>query len=167
MIRFNPFTSYLTKNIRNIQEIKNILRQYDYNNSIRRTPIIYLTEFNEIDNYYAIENVIRDQLVKKFRYEVSIKGNTLPTLSGVRDSSIDIKYYLRRHKPEFVLKEDRQTYYLENKNCTLIRLWYERKLEKTEVNVLMEKGSFNHSYVISINHEHTFEEAKNNDNCSF
>lgn len=160
MLRFNPFTSPITKNNINVKDIINILQQYSYNNRIRRTPQIYLTEYNEMDNYYAIENEIPEQLVK----------NNKQLRYGEPEShyqTIDIKYYLRRYDPEFVLKGNRYESYgnpgFIYKNRLLTRLWYERKPNITEVNVLMEKGSFHYSYMMTINHQHTFEEAKNMD----
>ena len=157
MIRFNPFTSSLKKNNRNVGEIIGILRQFDYDKAIRRTPQIYMTEFNEMENFYAIENEIPELLVK---------SNKL-LKHGVPEShysNIDIKYYFRKFNPEIVLKGNRFTNSeLTYKNYLLTRLWFERKEENTEVRVLMEKGSFHYSYLMTINHQHTFEEAKNND----
>ncbi len=159
MIRFNPFISTLTKNNNNIVNIIKVLQQYDYGKAKLRTPIIYRTKYNELENFFAIENEIPDLLVK---------SNNLLKF-GVPKShyqAIDIKYYLRNYDPKLVLKgnkherfENRDFIY---KNQLLTRLWFERKPERTEVRILMDKCSFHYSYWMTINNEHTFEEVKNN-----
>jgi hypothetical protein len=112
------------------------------------------TEFNEIENYYAIENEIPDLLVKSNKF----------LEHGVPEShysSIDIKYYIRRYNPDFILKGNKYPPQLAiYKNNLLTRLWFERKPHTTEVRVLMEKCTFDYSYLKLINHQHTFEEAK-------
>lgn len=137
------------------------LKQYDYNRTIRRaTPQIYVMEFNELENYYAIENSVPELLVGSNKY---MKGKGLPESHY---SAFDIKYYIRKYNPDYILIGKKHEQYNGGrmyKNCLLTRLWFERKPEITEVRVLMEQGSFHYSYLMTINHAHTFEEAKNNE----
>lgn len=159
MIRFNPFTCTLRKNNANVGMIIDTLKQYDYNKQIRRTPQIYATQFNELENYYAIENTVPELLVESNKYlEYKVPESHY--------SAFDIKYYIRRFNPEHILIGNKHEQYLPGivyKNRLLTRLWFERKPEITEVRVLMEKATFHYSYLMTINHAHTFEEAKNND----
>jgi hypothetical protein len=119
-----------------------------------------MTEFNEMENFYAIENEIPELLVKSNKY---LRFGDPES----HYSNIDIKYYLRKFNPEIVLKGNKYESYgnpdFIYKNRLLTRLWFERKPNITEVNVLMEKCSYHYSYMMTINHAHTFEEAKNND----
>lgn len=158
MIRFNPFTCTLTKNNKNINDIINILHQYDYDKRIRKTPQIYATSFNELENYYAIDDTIKDLLV----------NNNRDKFAKSYYNSFDIKYYIKRYQPDFIVKGRSYEYYNNTKhsrfhynNYLLTRLWFERKVDKTEVTVLMEKGNFHYSYLYDINYQHSFNDLIN------
>lgn len=159
MIRFNPLTCTLRKNNNNVKMIIDILKQYDYHKQIRRTPQIYATEFNELENYFAIENTVPNLLVES-------NNNLEYKVPESHYSAFDIKYYIRKYNPDQILVGNKHEQYNGGrmyKNCLLTRLWFERKPEITEVRVLMEQGSFHYSYLMTINHAHTFEESKNNE----
>ena len=153
-IRFNPFTSCLPTNPKNILLIENILREYRYFLKERLSPQVYVLpekgKFNELENFLAIGNTVPELLVESSKV-------MNPEFPKTHYSAIDIQCSVKRYDPgeilkgkyskvEFFYPEDPELYIY--RNALLTSLWYNRKPNVTEIRIVMEKGTFHDSYLL-------------------
>jgi len=157
MVAFKPRSKYFLYNKNYVNQVIDILGQYDYSIEQQRTPIIYFQKaFHDIEenNYAAVKAQLSELLPNyKQRFWYTQYPSEFVTVGG--DECI----------PK-TREQQRSSRYDDVLTDTLVtRIWFDNAKspkQDNEVNILMERGNFIYRYLLAINQPHRFEHDANN-----